>query len=213
MDKTLMPKDESGNVEKDEVKLLFMASPFIKWVPFAESMGWNPARSRSDFPVNTWVDEKMKMLSDTASERLGDILFGHTSRWHSEVMQTLDSYPALVDKIKMIFDRKLEYISNQPPSAVSCRELAQMASTCKTLVEAAYKARLIDKWSFELAQSHLDAFQPDKEDSTTHGFSFLVKKPDGTAGPVSVIEMQAMMARYLDQPLDTEQVRISPINS
>lgn len=154
--RTKTPKDEKGRIDKEKVRQMYMDSNHIEWIYFAEEQGWNPARSRSDYPVATWTEEKRKRLELEVRERINEAIFVHGGKYHLDVLKTLSEYPALCDRVKNLFERKLEQIESMPPEQwqqeVTPKLLQQLSITARTLTDAKYRSMLVDKWSFDIAR-------------------------------------------------------------
>jgi hypothetical protein len=138
--------------DKPDVKSLFMASPYIEWTKFAESLGWNPQRSRSDYPVSTWVDEKKKVLAQARAKKLAGMLLSHDFRLHKQVLSTLRRYPSAIDKLFNVINKRVANLAaDGSVDGMSTKELLKLTQALKHVTEAKYNSLLIDRWSFELA--------------------------------------------------------------
>lgn len=105
------PKNPDGTNDKDKVRALFMASPHVEWAPFAQSMNWDTYSTYSKFPTTIWTKEKKDILAKKQAEEISEMLFNHRSRWHKDVLKTLNTYPQAADAMLGILQAKMnEYI-------------------------------------------------------------------------------------------------------
>ena len=160
-------------IDTDKVKEMFIASPHMDWVRFAEEQGWDSGRSRSDYPVKTWQDEKRRIISEKQTDILSGLIFERRFKWTHSIIETLDEYPKSIDMAKKIADAKMgqiaqmyqsytEYIKSKkyadlvsegktPPKhdfeKVSMTEISMLLKGMKDITEAKLKALMLDKWA------------------------------------------------------------------
>lgn len=188
-----------GPADKQLVRERFMASEYIEWTPFAEAQGWNPSRSRSDYPVAHWIAEKRKILSDVAAERIRDAVFGLNSTWHLEVIRTIREYPELVGRLRrLVEDKILDLENTKDRSAISPKVLQSLASTVKVLVETAHKALLIDKWSLEQADAFVGE-RSESQDESSSQFQISVIGEGGTPVLLPAKDLAEILSRFYDK--------------
>lgn len=172
-----------------------MGSPHIEWTKFAESQGWNPQRSRSDYPVSQWVDEKKRIIARKQGEKLAEMLFSHEFKWHKQVLNTLHKYPASIDQLFELINKRVRDLAALDSIAdVPTGELVMLTKALKNVTEAKYASLLIDRWSFELAEKQTATESPE---SSSKGGGFQIEIMG--MGQVSMADIQQMMTEYLDQ--------------
>lgn len=106
-----IPKKPDGTIDVELVREQFMASEFIDWTRFAEKQGWDPHRSRLDFPVRTWQDEKRRRLAEAQSDVIGNLIFERKFKWTRDIIDTLERYPKLIDKGSMLAEAKMNQMA------------------------------------------------------------------------------------------------------
>lgn len=162
----------------DQVRQLFMASAFVEWGPFAQSMGWTNDL-RDAYPVAEWCKAKREMLARRQAEAIGDAVFHHRGNWHSDVLKTLKEYPEAHDAMLGILkyrlnsivqtinadqqSAKLAAVTGTTPSngfgAIRSNELTALAVALKVVTEAKHKSLMIGDWSFKVAETFSDPQQ------------------------------------------------------
>ena len=157
------PKNKWGKIDKEKVKELYMLSPYLEWTKFAESQGWNPHRSRTDFSVSLWTDEKKKILSKQSAEDIKSALFNLKSTYHLKVIDTLSKYPKLTDEIFEVLSNKIKKIKNMPPdeqSKVPTKDILSLTKAISTVTEAKYKSLMLDRvrWTPDVAETDAISF-------------------------------------------------------
>ncbi len=196
------PKDDHGRIDKDRVHRLYMESPHVSWTSFAESLGWNASRMRSEFPVLNWIEEKRKLLQSTASERISELLFREEGRWHTEVLEALQEFPELGRQLFHILTKKVQSLESRDISKIPTSELVKLAQAFKIMTEAQHSALLIDRWTFEAAiqASKEVSDEPSRESSTHLDTEVTINNGDGTRTYATAAELQKMFSRWYDQP-------------
>lgn len=203
---------------EEQVKQLFMASAHVEWSPFAKTMKWSPA-SRDQYPdVEKWIHEKKTSLAREQSEQISEQLFGHRSRWHSDVLKTLKDYPEAHDSLLGILKaRENEFIQminedimekqkavqegREPKlkfSKVKTSELLGLAVALKTVTEAKHKSLLIGDWSVKVAETFTDPNQFQKEDDKMKDTGWKMQVIG--AENVTTAQMQEALVKWYDKP-------------
>lgn len=164
------PKEQEIITDAERVKELFMKSTYVEWAPFAISIGWNPSASRLKYPVSEWTREKKHNIATVQAETIGDQIFNHRSQWHKQVLETLSTYPKMVDQMTGICMSKMnvlvEQINHDSQNAdkiskgkskraftANCKDIVSLAQAIDTLVRAKHRSLLIDSWSFKVAET------------------------------------------------------------
>lgn len=217
------PKKEGlrgPEIDVDAMHLKFMASPHIEWTKFADSVGIDSARSRPNYPVATWQDEKRKVIAMREAETLAQMLFDRRFKWHKDVLKTLNDYPESNDimhqliKLKMQEyaqiarddqDKKPEFaeetLKNGKVRKVKIRrtykdvttaELSMLAQALKGVTEAKYKSLLLNDWNVKMAST--EAERDTEKDVTGAGLQVTV---DGKE--MGLKEIESMVSRYYEQ--------------
>ena len=214
------PKKKNGDKDTDKVREMFMDSKHIEWTKFAEENGWDPRRSRLEFPVGHWQDQKREEIALKEAESLSALLFDRKFQWHKDVLQTVSKYPKIADGIMFQIQRRLKHISNMPDEEfnygtpynkltgerarppVKNNDLARLATAYKEVSEAKYKTLLLSDWKIEKAED--DARPPEKDVTESGGIMFnLIGK-----GAMSMQDIQLAMDTYIDKPKYVEDDQI-----
>lgn len=181
-----IPKRPDGQYDKDEVYRRFMASPHIDWTRFAEDQGWDSHRTRPEFPVRTWQEEKKRRITEAQGDIILGLLHERKFTWTREILDTLSRYPKVIDtgltiaeaKISQLGELYNEYVvwkkaghhmvkmNNgrtkrvlHPFERVSGLEIASVARALREMTDAKLKALMLDKWAgtkLDLPQAELD---------------------------------------------------------
>lgn len=231
------PKLPDGNIDKEKVRQLFLASGHVEWKPFCEGYGWDVIQSYHTFPVKEWTAEKKHILASRQAEEISNQLFSYKSGWHKEVLKTLKIYPsandamlAIIqtrqnqmigmierDKQKMTLHQetvaKVPHVEHPLPqfefSTVKSSEIFQLALALKTVTSSKYGSLLLNRWSVKDAEDF----------STPQG---ALENSDAgqaredrdwtlqlTGGEnITKKEMEGFMQTFLDPP--TRQIEMSP---
>ena len=167
----------AGDLERDNVKELFMRSEFVEWSPFATAMKWEINATRCKYPVRDWVKEKKERLAQEQAENISDAVFRHKPQWHNDVMKVLRDTTELTNQIEAVFKVRVNQIvqminrdvqakqkallENKPYSDatdsefyknISMGQLEAMARATRVLVEAKQRSVLINNWSVNVAE-------------------------------------------------------------
>lgn len=211
-----LPKRPDGEIDKEAVCELFMKSPFIDWVRFAEAQGYDSHYSRREFPVKTWQEEKKRIIAEREADELSAIIFSRRFQWHKDTIRTLEDFPKASDTMMFLLKAKMQEWSIQYKEMAESRKRGEpipkkgyafnnispmdmrlMAAAVKDVTETKYRSLLLNTWNVEKAESaaaigDLDPEQGDK--------GFTIRVMGGK--DMTVEEIQKMMDEYIDQPAE-----------
>jgi hypothetical protein len=209
----------SAKPSPDQIRQLYMASKFVEWTPFAESMGWPTLDSRHGLPIGDWIKAKRDIIAREQAERVAEAVFSHRSRWHGDVLKTLKEYPEandamlgllkrrLNDLIRMVNDdEKGQALSMQTGQGYESKfakiktgDLMALAAAIKVCTESKHRSLLIDNWSFKVAETFSDPRQFGTTEEKIADMEWKVELIGGenlTQG-----QMQDFLGRYYDRPV------------
>lgn len=209
----------------ETVKQLFMASPHLEWIPFADSMNWDAGTTRDLYPVSEWIAQKKDQLARRQSEQIAELLFDHRSRWHRDVLKTLRDYPEAADAmLGIIKHRENELIGminhdmeeksaakvegrapNLKFSKVKTSELLSLSAALKVAVETKHKSLLINDWSVRVAEQFTDPKQFEREEHKMKDTGWKLEVIGGEN--LTVPQMQQLLGQYYDNPTQTHTVK------
>ncbi len=188
---TGIPKSPDGTYNLELVKDLYLASEFIDWVRFAEKQGWDPHRSRLNFPVRTWQDEKRKLISEKQTDVISALIFERKYKWTREIVDTLERYPKLIDKGSFLVEAKMQYLQElyveyvswkksgnniitlkngkqkrvfHPWERVSLMDMSYLMKALKEVTDAKLKSLMLDKWASKRLDLPDDDLNPEPEE-------------------------------------------------
>ena len=210
---------------KDQVEAIFLASKHTEWTPFAQSMGWDPARSRTDYPSALWIQKKKQILAIQQAEHIAEQLWDHRGQWHRDVLKTLKEMPEANDAMLGIVKHRLNNIiglinedkQNKVLSAqtgqqfeekfqkVTSQEIAVLAGALKTITEAKHKSVMLDNWSMKVAEEFTDPGQFQAAEDKAADNEWTVEILGGEK--MSMSNMESFMARYYDQKTPKELLK------
>jgi len=199
---------------------MFMASAHVEWAPFAREMGWPVQPTSRKYPVGEWVKHKKDQLADEQGQVLASMVFSEKTRWHEEVLKTLKDYPEANNVLLSIIKKRLsdivrgirqdEQFKDQPNykpqfDQVKNKDLLGLAAALKTLTESRHKSLLLDKWSFGLADKHVEesVIQDDEHDDSGWRVEIM-------GGPKTSAEMERMLSDWYDRPDVTDDFQRPP---
>lgn len=218
--KAPIPKRADGTYDTDTVKAVFMASPIIDWTRFAEEQGWNPNRTRSDFPVKAWQEEKKRIIAENQGDILAAMIFERKYSWSQDVMRTLDRYPKVVDNVTGILEAKIADIGEmyvdyrkkkdagqlndparrlEPWEKLKISEVNALGHTILALIAAKQKSNMLDKFlaiRMQVADEDLRPPDPTAQETTSGiGFTFEGKKE------LTPNDLQDWFDNFFDKPM------------
>lgn len=88
----------TNRTNKEEIRRLYDNSPFIEWMPFCESIGWEYHTTKNNLPTTLWVREKRYRLAKEHAERLADSFARIKPKINEDIINTLREYPAAHDE-------------------------------------------------------------------------------------------------------------------
>lgn len=88
----------TNKTDKVAVRKLYDESPFVEWMPFCESMGWDYSITKMNLPTTSWVREKRYRLAKEHAERLADSFARIKPKINEDIINTLREYPAAHDE-------------------------------------------------------------------------------------------------------------------
>ena len=217
-----VPLTDGGHIDKDQVRAWYMASEYIDWTRFAEALQWDPHRSRLDYPVATWQEEKRRRLAETQGDLIRALVFERKFKWTKDIVATLDRYPRAIDnglslaeaKMSQLADMYRDYQDYQknenhplrkrrkvalrhPWEKLSLTEMSMFMKGIKDLTEAKLKALMLDKWAvskFDVPSEELEPAEPKKGPILT---------VEGR-GEASFDQLQRWFDHYHDKPTESE---------
>lgn len=187
-----------------------MASGHVEWAPFARDMGWPVQPTQRKYPVGDWVKQKKDQLADEQGQVLASMVFSEKTRWHEEVLKTLKDYPEANNVLLSIIKKRLSDIvrdirydeqfkgqEGYKPKFddVKNKDLLGLAAALKTLTESRHKSLLLDKWSFGLADKHVEESVIDTTEDDDSGWRVEIM-----GGPKTSAEMERMLSDWYDKP-------------
>jgi hypothetical protein len=146
-----------------EVKQKYMEYQRLEWHLFAESIGIDPFDSRAEYPVIKWREEKMRMWGERRAEALAARMFEHGYKWHEDMLDTLENFPATAERLHFLIRTKVNDIMRDIPEGldpkdkrkrlpkVTAHELRQLSSALRDVTESRMKALSAGEWSAEKA--------------------------------------------------------------
>lgn len=231
------PKLPDGNVDKEKVRQMFLASNHVEWKPFVEAFGWDIIQSYNYFPVKEWTDEKKRILASRQAEEISNQLFSYKSGWHKEVLKTLKVYPSANDAMLAIIQtrqnqmigmierdkqamalhqetvKKVPNVQHPLPpmefTGVKSSEIFQLALALKTVTASKYGSLLLNRWSVRDAE---DFSTPQGALENSDANSAREDRDWSltlTGGEnITKKELEGFMHRFLDPP--QRQIEMSP---
>lgn len=187
----------SRKIDREVVKTWFFESPHFEWTPFADGLGWNPAITRSQFPVKEWIEAKKSCFQAAALERISSAIFAREGAYHREVLKTLEDLPKLCDQISALLTLKTASLAAKflaDADSVSVSDIGKLATAAKTLIEAKHRSLLIDKWQIEEAE---DLVRPGHDSETKHaGLVIQIIGKNGQPELMTTEELQSLNKWY-----------------
>lgn len=215
------PKRDDGTIDVEAVKAMFMSCPYLDWTRFAEEQGWDPFRTRQDFPVRIWLKEKRDYLTSNQMDILSGMIHERKFKWTKAVIKTLDDYPEFIDmglniakaKLSQIADMYRDYTDNfkdkpdkqfhkfksgrvvrvlHPFERLAGGEIGALLAGMKAITDAKLKALMLDKWAISKLDLPIEQEHSDDNDGGTR------------AGPIFTIEGKEVVdAKELQNWFDT----------
>lgn len=213
-------KDSSSTrPSTDQVKQLYMRSPHIEWISFANHMKWDNVSSRNSYPVADWVQEKKHILAREQAEQIAELIFDHRSRWHRDVLKTLREYPEANDAMLGILKKRLndmiqiinEDEQNKIEAAkkgeayspefrkIKTGDLLALTAAIKTVTESKHKSLLINDWSVKVAEQFTDPNQFEIDETKLKDTNWTIEVIGGEN--LTANQMQKFLGDYYDRPM------------
>lgn len=212
----------------EQVKQIYMASKNIEWIPFAKSMQWDPVSTRAKYQVTEWIQQKKLALAQEQAENISELIFGHRSRWHHDVLKTLRDYPEVADAtLGIIKHRANEMIGqinydieekakaaqeNRDPvykfKSVKTSELVALSMAIKTVTETKHKSLLINDWSVKVAEQFTDPAQFERNESQMKDTGWTLEVIGGEN--LTSQQLEEMLGKYYDKPMNRQIVDVQP---
>jgi hypothetical protein len=213
-----MPTSPDGNVDKDTVKAMFMASKFLNWTEFAEAQGWDALFTRRQLPVKIWIKEKRDRMAELQFDILSGMVHEHKFKWIKEILATMDNYGPAIDlgmniakaKLSQITDMFKDYQDNfrgkpeamfykgkrryHPFEKMSGTEVGSILAGMKAITEAKLKSLMMDKWAVSKLDLPLDG--AGDEEGVGVGPRFTIEGKD----IVDATDLQRWFDTYHDKP-------------
>lgn len=210
--------NETVKISESQAKQLYMASSCVEWTPFAKTQKWNATESRKLYPVKDWIQEKRDILAREQAENIAEMVFSHRSKWHMDVLKTLNEYPDTHDTVHSILRHRINQIvdviktddknqveaavKNQPYASefakISTSELCSIVSGLKTLTDSRHRSLLINDWSVKVAEQFTDPKQFEVEHNRVMGTDWKVEVIGG--GNMTPKMLQEFVAGWYDKP-------------
>lgn len=215
-------KSEGGTaipLDPTTVKQIYMASGHIEWTPFAKSLHWDPEAKRQQYPdVKAWIQEKRDRIARQQAETIAEAVFDHRSRWHTDVLKTLNEYPEVNDVLLGIVKHRINRLvsminadASEESAArregreakvsfdmVPTREISTLAATVKLITETKHKSLLIGDWSVKTAEAFTDPAQFERAEAKAKNLEWKVTLIGGEN--MSSADMQKLLTSYYDKP-------------
>ncbi len=163
------PKTEKGTINKLALKKEYMDSTDMEWAAFCKAKGYNPKVSHA--PVKAWQEEKAKVVMNDHRLVLREKILKHESKWHLEVLRTLEEYPELCNTTERVIKYYLTTINNLIVKQLKAEaegtvipekekfyrqfkpgDILNLANAVGTVVAAKHKSLMLDAWSIKLSQ-------------------------------------------------------------
>lgn len=202
----------------DQVRQLYMASTFVEWGPFAESMRWDDSM-RGDYPVAEWIRTKRELFARRQAEAIGDAVFHHRSRWHQDVLKTLKEYPEAHDAMLGVLKARINDVigtinEDQQNRAIAAQtglgytskfaqikngDLAALAIALRTVTDAKHKSLMIGDWSFKVAETFSDPRQFAGDEEKAKNLAWTVEIIGGEK--LTSAQLQELLGKWYDKPM------------
>lgn len=204
-----------------QIEQLYMASVHIEWTPFAKSMGWSPTSSRKGLPVDDWTKAKRDIIAREQAENLAEMVFNHESRWHQNVLETLEEHPRVHKAMHQVLSRRLSDIMDvlreddrrelehrraglpmeefqKKFDSIPTKDLASLTNALNQNTAAMHKSLMLDTWSYKVAKSYTDPAQFSREQEKIDHQTWQVTLMGSEK--VSMGEMQKFVTQWYDKP-------------
>lgn len=218
-----MPTHPDGQVDKETVKAMFMASKHMNWIQFADDQGWDEFTSRIQLPVKIWIREKRDKLQLRQGEILSGLIHERKFKWVEQIIKTLDDYPEAIDAAMQMAKAKMhgfsmlykDYTENflkseelmyatrrngqkvrrlHPFEKITGQEIGAIMKGMKDITEAKLKALMLDKWAIAKLDTPLD--DVDEAEGEQVGPKFTIEGK----GEIPVEDMRKWMNTWIDKP-------------
>lgn len=156
------PKQSNGRVDKERVKAMFLESQHMEWGPFADANGWDPVRTRSNFPVDLWKQEKKNKFVDRQKEEMAAAFADLKTGWSKDFAKTMKHYPQLADAYTAIVTERLKDYQNlmrmkaqgddRKWNQVTNGELVQLGMALKLATETKHKSMLLNDFNLKVRE-------------------------------------------------------------
>jgi hypothetical protein len=214
------PLTQGGTVDKAAVKELYDRSVHIEWTPFAQSMGWDPVRSRALFPTSRWIKEKRFSQAKLHAETLHDQLQRNKPKISEDIIRTLRTYPEAHDKFltllegaRVILNNELAEMMKKTQAAVAGQgkmpevrkgfiaDIAMLSGSMKSLTESKYRSLLLTDLTIRAIdeQTQAEINRPPEQaitDNARPTFDFEIMGMEN----ISVQDLEKLHHRYYDRP-------------
>lgn len=219
--KNYRPKVDPVRQDHELTKRVFMQSDYVEWSPFAESMKWNPNATRLKYPVAEWVREKKRILAETQSERISDLLFKHRPEWHNQVLKHLKDAPALAESVENIIKYRINQmvgLINQDMEAqrqaaaqgkpfdpsreskfwrqVGNGSLMSLSQAVKGIIEAKQRSLMLGNWSVTNAEEFSNPKTIEDQTFAGQAWNLKIIHHDGN---LKHTDVKDFMEQYLDK--------------
>lgn len=202
---------------KEQVEAVFMASKHVEWTPFAQSMGWDPIRSRTEYPSAIWIQKKKQILAIQQAESIAEMVWDHRGRWHKDVLNALNELPRANETMLGILKHRMneliqtinEDVQQKRMAAqtggiykssfakIPTNELVALATGLSIVTQAHQKSLLIDQWSVKVAETFTDPKQFETAEQKAADTDWTISIIGGEKMNLSNIE--SLMHQYYDQ--------------
>lgn len=196
------PKDKNGKLDKDKVKEMYMNSPFIEWTKFAESQEWNPHRSRTDFPVATWQEEKRQLLVQQMSEKIKEGIFEFRGDYHLKVIETLKIFPEMAYEMARLIKGRVFAIAALPSDQqlkIPIKEIMNLTKALDAVVTTTHRSLMLDRvrWTPDIAESDANSLVK-SQDAQSKNQKWTIQVMG--AEDLTSEQLAKLMVSYYDKP-------------
>lgn len=221
------PKRENGTIDTEAVEAMFMASPYLDWTRFAEEQGWDPFRSRQDFPIRKWIENKRHHLTVNQVDLLSGLFHERKYKWAHELVKTLDTHPEFIEmgvhiakaKLSQLADMFRDYQENfigkpekmyykgkngrgmrrmHPFEKVSAGQIGALLAGMKSISDAKFKSLLLDNFAITKVNLSSDQAQTDEGGEAKQvGPMFTIEGKE----VIDIHELQTWFDKYHDKPV------------
>lgn len=218
-----IPRLPDGSYDREAVRLSFLASPYLDWTRFAEEQGWDPHKTRQEFQVRTWQEEKKRRLAENQTDIIAGLIHERRFEWTRDILDTMKRYPRLIDMGSQLMEAKMsqlgelykEYVEWKAAGnhivklkngntkrvyhaweRLSLMDMSFLSRSLRDLAEAKKSALMLDKWSIARIDVPVEELQPQGEGDggPSHSITIEGRKE------ITFADMQRWFDEFADKP-------------